>query len=57
MIFSQSFDAFLLSSLLTAGIFDAYVPPEGDARVSSLSKEGLAQRTERLKKNVESQLS
>ncbi|XP_068834292.1 large ribosomal subunit protein mL45 isoform X2 [Capricornis sumatraensis] len=41
----------------TASIFDAYVPPEGDARVSSLSKEGLAQRTERLKKNVASQLS
>uniref|UniRef100_A0A8D1K910 Large ribosomal subunit protein mL45 n=1 Tax=Sus scrofa TaxID=9823 RepID=A0A8D1K910_PIG len=41
----------------TAGIFDAYVPPEGDARISSLSKEGLAQRAERLKKNVASQLS
>ncbi|KAF6299130.1 mitochondrial ribosomal protein L45 [Rhinolophus ferrumequinum] len=41
----------------TAGIFDAYVPPEGDARVSSLSREGLSQKTERLKKNVESQLS
>nr|XP_051681587.1 39S ribosomal protein L45, mitochondrial isoform X2 [Oryctolagus cuniculus] len=41
----------------TAGIFDAYVPPEGDARMSSLSKEGLSQRTERLKKNVASQLS
>nr|XP_044602019.1 39S ribosomal protein L45, mitochondrial isoform X2 [Equus asinus] len=41
----------------TAGIFDAYVPPEGDARVSSLSKEGLARRAERLKKNVASQLS
>ncbi|XP_004608977.2 39S ribosomal protein L45, mitochondrial [Sorex araneus] len=41
----------------TAGIFDAYVPPEGDARLSSLSKEGLAQRTERLKKNVASKLS
>nr|KAF6457607.1 mitochondrial ribosomal protein L45 [Rousettus aegyptiacus] len=41
----------------TAGIFDAYVPPEGDARVSSLSKEGLAQKTERLKKTVASQLS
>ncbi|XP_019494334.1 PREDICTED: 39S ribosomal protein L45, mitochondrial isoform X2 [Hipposideros armiger] len=41
----------------TAGIFDAYVPPEGDARVSSLSKEGLSQKTERLKKNVASQLS
>ncbi|XP_014934071.2 39S ribosomal protein L45, mitochondrial isoform X2 [Acinonyx jubatus] len=41
----------------TAGIFDAYVPPEGDARLSSLSKEGLAQRSERLKKKVTSQLS
>ncbi|XP_013005039.1 large ribosomal subunit protein mL45 isoform X3 [Cavia porcellus] len=41
----------------TAGIFDAYVPPEGDGRSSSLSKEGLKQRTERLKKNVTSQLS
>uniref|UniRef100_A0A8C0SJ11 Large ribosomal subunit protein mL45 n=1 Tax=Canis lupus familiaris TaxID=9615 RepID=A0A8C0SJ11_CANLF len=34
----------------TAGIFDAYVPPEGDARLSSLAKEGLAQRSEQLKK-------
>ncbi|XP_040857269.1 39S ribosomal protein L45, mitochondrial isoform X1 [Ochotona curzoniae] len=41
----------------TANIFEAYVPPEGDARMSSLSKEGLTQRTERLKKNVASQLS
>ncbi|KAM6163179.1 large ribosomal subunit protein mL45 isoform 1-T1 [Rhynchocyon petersi] len=41
----------------TAGIFDPYVPPEGDARMSSLSKDGLKQRTERLKKNVASQLS
>ncbi|XP_048221348.1 39S ribosomal protein L45, mitochondrial isoform X2 [Perognathus longimembris pacificus] len=41
----------------TAGIFDAYVPPEGDARISSLAKEGLKQKTERFKKNVASQLS
>nr|XP_034491279.1 39S ribosomal protein L45, mitochondrial-like [Marmota flaviventris] len=41
----------------TTGIFDAYVPPEGEARMSSLSKEGLKQRTERLKKNAASQLS
>lgn len=41
----------------TAGIFDPYVPPEGDARMSSLSKEGLTQRTERLRKNVASQLA
>lgn len=31
----------------TAGIFDPYVPPEGDARMSSLSEEGLTQRTDR----------
>ncbi|CAK7303893.1 39S ribosomal protein L45, mitochondrial [Vulpes lagopus] len=36
----------------TAGIFDAYVPPEGDARLSS-----LAQRSKQLKKKVASQLS
>ena len=41
----------------TAGIFDPYVPPEGDARMSSLSKEGLTQRTERLRKNAASQLA
>uniref|UniRef100_A0A0D9R843 Large ribosomal subunit protein mL45 n=1 Tax=Chlorocebus sabaeus TaxID=60711 RepID=A0A0D9R843_CHLSB len=41
----------------TAGIFDAYVPPEGDARISSLSKEGLIQRTERMKKTMASQMS
>ncbi|XP_023562706.1 39S ribosomal protein L45, mitochondrial isoform X2 [Octodon degus] len=41
----------------TAGIFDAYVPPEGDARMSPLSKEGLKQKTERMRKNVASQLS
>ncbi|XP_012892525.1 PREDICTED: 39S ribosomal protein L45, mitochondrial [Dipodomys ordii] len=41
----------------TAGIFDAYIPPEGDARISSLAKEGLKQRAERLKKNVASRLS
>ncbi|XP_049494078.1 39S ribosomal protein L45, mitochondrial-like [Panthera uncia] len=41
----------------TAGIFDAYVPLEGDAHLSSLLKEGLAQRSEWLKKKVTSQLS
>ncbi|XP_055476608.1 39S ribosomal protein L45, mitochondrial [Psammomys obesus] len=41
----------------TAGIFDPYVPPEGDARMSSLSKEGLTQRADRLRKNVASQLA
>nr|XP_006971933.1 39S ribosomal protein L45, mitochondrial [Peromyscus maniculatus bairdii] len=41
----------------TAGIFDPYVPPEGDGRMSSLSKEGLTQRTERLKKGATSLLA
>ncbi|XP_007426043.1 39S ribosomal protein L45, mitochondrial isoform X1 [Python bivittatus] len=38
----------------TRGIFDPYVPPEGDARMSVLSKEGLLQRTERLKQTAKS---
>ncbi|XP_069490762.1 large ribosomal subunit protein mL45 isoform X2 [Ambystoma mexicanum] len=41
----------------TAGIFDPYIPPEGDARMSSLSKEGLKQRTEQLKQTAASQLA
>ncbi|XP_030076868.1 large ribosomal subunit protein mL45 isoform X3 [Microcaecilia unicolor] len=41
----------------TAGIFDAYIPPEGDARLTSLSKDGLKQRTEHFKQNVASQLA
>uniref|UniRef100_A0A6J0SY13 Large ribosomal subunit protein mL45 n=1 Tax=Pogona vitticeps TaxID=103695 RepID=A0A6J0SY13_9SAUR len=41
----------------TAGIADAYVPPEGDARMSSLSKDGLKQKTERLRQLASTQLS
>ncbi|XP_053121864.1 39S ribosomal protein L45, mitochondrial [Hemicordylus capensis] len=41
----------------TAGIFDPYVPPEGDARVSSLSKEGLKQRAEQFRQSATSQLA
>ncbi|XP_077108388.1 large ribosomal subunit protein mL45 [Ranitomeya variabilis] len=41
----------------TAGILDAYVPPEGDARLSTLSKDGLKQRTEQLKQTAASQLA
>lgn len=41
----------------TAGLMDPYVPPEGDARVSSLSKEGLKQRVEHLKQSAVSQLA
>uniref|UniRef100_A0A8C4NSS9 Large ribosomal subunit protein mL45 n=1 Tax=Dicentrarchus labrax TaxID=13489 RepID=A0A8C4NSS9_DICLA len=41
----------------TAGIFDPYIPPEGDARLSALSKEGLKQRTEQLRQSAASQLA
>lgn len=42
---------------LPAGIFDPYIPPEGDARLSSLSKEGLKQRTEQIRQSAASQLA
>uniref|UniRef100_A0A1W7RFM9 Large ribosomal subunit protein mL45 n=1 Tax=Agkistrodon contortrix contortrix TaxID=8713 RepID=A0A1W7RFM9_AGKCO len=38
----------------TRGIFDPYIPPEGDARMSMLSKEGLLQRTEKLRQTAKS---
>uniref|UniRef100_A0A8D0AYG0 Large ribosomal subunit protein mL45 n=1 Tax=Salvator merianae TaxID=96440 RepID=A0A8D0AYG0_SALMN len=41
----------------TAAIFDPYIPPEGDARVSSLLKEGLKQRAEQFKQTAVSQLA
>ncbi|XP_012689303.1 39S ribosomal protein L45, mitochondrial [Clupea harengus] len=41
----------------TAGVVDPYIPPEGDARHSTLSKEGIKQRTEQLKQSAASQLA
>lgn len=41
----------------SAGIFDPYIPPEGDARLSTLSKEGLKQRTEQIRQSASSQLA
>ncbi|NXW84524.1 RM45 protein, partial [Alopecoenas beccarii] len=38
-------------------IMDPYVPPEGDARLSSLSKDGLKQKMEKLKQSATSQLA
>ncbi|KAK9396975.1 39S ribosomal protein L45 mitochondrial [Crotalus adamanteus] len=38
----------------TRGIFEPYIPPEGDARMSMLSKEGLLQRTEKLRQTAKS---
>ncbi|KAM6295617.1 large ribosomal subunit protein mL45 [Aegotheles albertisi] len=41
----------------TAEIMDPYLPPEGDARLTSLSKDGLKQKMERLKQTAASQLA
>ncbi|NXM31349.1 RM45 protein, partial [Oxyruncus cristatus] len=38
-------------------IIDPYVPPEGDARLSTLSKEGLKQKMDKLKQTAASQLA
>ncbi|NWI68123.1 RM45 protein, partial [Todus mexicanus] len=38
-------------------IMDPYVPPEGDARLTSLSKDGLKQKMEKLKQTAASQLA
>uniref|UniRef100_A0A3P8X3K9 Large ribosomal subunit protein mL45 n=1 Tax=Cynoglossus semilaevis TaxID=244447 RepID=A0A3P8X3K9_CYNSE len=41
----------------TVGVFDPYIPPEGDARLSTLSKDGLKQRTVQLRQTAASQLA
>ncbi|XP_017693401.1 PREDICTED: 39S ribosomal protein L45, mitochondrial isoform X1 [Lepidothrix coronata] len=41
----------------TADIMDPYVPPEGDARLSTLSREGLKQKMDKLKQTAASQLA
>lgn len=46
---------FLLSP--AADIIDPYVPPEGDARLTSLSKDGLKQKVEKLRQTAASQLA
>ncbi|NXH70754.1 RM45 protein, partial [Hydrobates tethys] len=38
-------------------IIDPYVPPEGDARLTSLSKDGLKQKLDKLKQTAASQLA
>ncbi|NXE84636.1 RM45 protein, partial [Cochlearius cochlearius] len=38
-------------------IIDPYVPPEGDARLTSLSKDGLKQKVEKMKQTAVSQLA
>ncbi|NWV60227.1 RM45 protein, partial [Malurus elegans] len=38
-------------------IMDPYVPPEGDARLTSLSKEGVKQQMQKLRQTAASQLA
>ncbi|NWR40583.1 RM45 protein, partial [Tachuris rubrigastra] len=38
-------------------IIDPYIPPEGDARLSTLSREGLKQKMDKMKQTVASQLA
>uniref|UniRef100_A0A4W3J3L7 Large ribosomal subunit protein mL45 n=1 Tax=Callorhinchus milii TaxID=7868 RepID=A0A4W3J3L7_CALMI len=41
----------------SGGIFDPYIPPEGDGRFSSLTKEGLKQRAQHIRQSAASQLA
>ncbi|XP_054635620.1 39S ribosomal protein L45, mitochondrial [Dunckerocampus dactyliophorus] len=57
VVFRQEYMERTINISCTAGIFDPYIPPEGDARLSSLSKEGLKQRTEQIRQSASSQLA
>ncbi|KAK6473160.1 39S ribosomal protein L45 [Huso huso] len=57
VVVRQQYMERVINITCTAGIFDPYIPPEGDARLSTLSKEGLRQRTEQLKQSAGSQLA
>ncbi|XP_056136639.1 39S ribosomal protein L45, mitochondrial isoform X2 [Lampris incognitus] len=57
IVFRQEYMERPINISCTAGVFDPYIPPEGDARQSTLSKEGLKQRTEQLRQTAASQLA
>ncbi|XP_071395436.1 large ribosomal subunit protein mL45 [Centroberyx affinis] len=57
IVFRQEYTERSINIACTAGVFDPYVPPEGDARLSTLSKEGLKQRTEQMRQSAASQLA
>ncbi|XP_048842897.1 39S ribosomal protein L45, mitochondrial [Brienomyrus brachyistius] len=57
LVVQQEYMERAINIACTAGIFDPYIPPEGDARLSKLSKEGLKQRTEQLRQSAASQLA
>ncbi|XP_034043837.1 39S ribosomal protein L45, mitochondrial [Thalassophryne amazonica] len=56
-VFQQEYMERPINISCTAGIFEAYVPPEGDARLSTLSKEGLKQRMVQMQQTAASQLA
>ncbi|XP_074544984.1 large ribosomal subunit protein mL45 [Halichoeres trimaculatus] len=57
IVYRQEYYERPINVACSAGIFDPYIPPEGDARLSSLSKEGLKQRTEQMRQTAASQLA
>ncbi|KAM4595431.1 large ribosomal subunit protein mL45 [Fundulus diaphanus] len=57
IVFRQQYLERPINIACSAGVFDPYIPPEGDARVSALSKEGLKQRTEQIRQSAASQLA
>ncbi|RVE76676.1 hypothetical protein OJAV_G00011340 [Oryzias javanicus] len=57
VVIQQQFMERPINIACTAGVFDPYIPPEGDARLSTLSKEGLKQRTEQIRQSAASQLA
>ncbi|CAB1460588.1 unnamed protein product [Pleuronectes platessa] len=57
LVMRQEFSERPINIACTAGVFDPYIPPEGDARLSTLSKEGLKQRTEQIRQSAASQLA
>ncbi|MBN3310100.1 RM45 protein, partial [Amia calva] len=57
LVMQQQYMERAINIACTAGVFDPYIPPEGDARLSTLSREGLKQRTEQLKQSAASQLA
>ncbi|KAK7930098.1 hypothetical protein WMY93_006493 [Mugilogobius chulae] len=57
VVFRQEYMERPINIACTAGIIDPYVPPEGDSRLSTLSKEGIKQRTEQIRQSAASQLA
>ncbi|XP_068607595.1 large ribosomal subunit protein mL45 isoform X2 [Brachionichthys hirsutus] len=57
IVFQQEIPERNINISCSSVIFDPYIPPEGDARVSVLSKEGIKQRGLRLRQSAASQLA